>query len=438
MASDDLESLYITIPFQPPEYSPVSPLSDVASSFDSPDYSRRPHANEISLDGTPIPPTSPSSPTTPYTYCHKSLSLNLLCPTRTTQSPAFGRNGLIQGFFQMEGSLKHVDRIELDIKGVVTATALDSGSPASISSRTVLSHLQTMYSAQTQLISPVSTSPRHVRYPISFRLPTTAEDSGDDLPPSFYRRLPKAEASVRYTIRVSVFKRGLLRRNERVETVFLYLPKTSPPLPVSGSDSDPTGPGGPSRSPLSRNPAPPNEWKVISLLGRLKVPDLEVQLRLPEPLVYQARTSIPFMLVASYSSPILADLVLSHSRVTLVKHITVQINDKIFEAQETLGEATLGKPTSSLSPAADGTFSRTLHGCVAGGREQGELSWRVPEMVAVKHLFRLEVKPDNSLTDAIPSFVWDEVIELTTHATEDAYNFDGTMDGPALGVIGRL
>ena len=56
----------------------------------------------------------------------------------------------------------------------------------------------------------------------------------------------------------------------------------------------------------------------------------------------------------------------------------------------------------------------------------------------LQYLIRVDVRPDASLVDAIPRLLWDEAVVLTTHAIEDAYNFDGSMDGPALGVVDRL
>ncbi|KAG8983344.1 hypothetical protein FRB90_006103 [Tulasnella sp. 427] len=257
------------------------------------------------------------------------------------------------------------------------------------------------------------------------------------------------EGSVRYVMRVEVHKKGMLRRNEnRVETVFLYLPKTTPPSTRPPSWYHYTNNASGSSSSASRDvkiPIEPasdrsqKEWKTIIPACGAPVPGLTVELSLMKPLVYQARSPIPFSLTVSSTSPVLPDLILSCAQVTLLRCTTIQASGQTHHHEEVIGTADFGKPESPAEGSSGPGVIRVSNGCIDGGKEQGEIAWSVDGMVEVTYALQMDIKPTaTALNGALPTFCHRESVELTTHSAEDADNWDGVLDGPALGVIGRL
>lgn len=62
-------------------------------------------------------------------------------------------------------------------------------------------------------------------------------------------------------------------------------------------------------------------------------------------------------------------------------------------------------------------------------------------VVSFKYGFRIQVhatKESKSLEGVLPSYSHTEPIELTTHSREEVEIIEGSLDGPALGIIGLL
>ncbi|KAG8892009.1 hypothetical protein FRB99_003169 [Tulasnella sp. 403] len=264
-------------------------------------------------------------------------------------------------------------------------------------------------------------------------MPTHVQGSNERLPPSFFAMSTTVQASVRYSIRVSVVRCGFLRQNEKVETVFLYLPKTRPPvLPppswhsyaAGSSDAKP-----PIESPEDRCA---KEWKVVSMSGK---GDLDIRLCFLKPLVYQAGSSIPFTITVfspAASTHILSDLVISSAQVSLVKRIEVNVHGRVHTQEQVLGLGVLRKPES---PAVSRETVRIANGVISGGREHGEVSWGLEGLVQVKYAIRVDIKPSVSLDGVIPTCHYQQPIELTTHSADDP---ESALVGPALGITRRL
>ncbi|KIO21715.1 hypothetical protein M407DRAFT_28708 [Tulasnella calospora MUT 4182] len=465
----DLEVLYATLPLGmplPPAYSPsessttsTSPMVD-----ETPEYSCQLQPDEVFLDGTPLTVSRPrpgessssgassSASRRPMQFntCHNNLRLSLSSRSHQTQTPAYGHNELIEGFAEVLGSLKHIERIDLIVEGMVTTTVIDRGYPISSDSKCILSHRQTLYYSASATVSPEqergTVASKGRLFPFSYHIPTTIDGSTAPLPPSFYRMYATMEGSVRYVMRIELHKRGILRRNEKVETVFLYLPKTTPPSTRPPSWYHYTSAAGSSSNPnrdvkIPIEPASDRsqkEWKTMVLASGTQVPDLGVEFSLLKPLVYQARSPIPFSLTVSSTSPVLPDLILSCAQVTLLRCTTIHASGQTYRHEEVIGTADFGKPESPTEAQSQSKVVRVSNGCIEGGKEQGEIAWSVDGMVEVNYALQVDIKPTLALNAAIPNFHHKEAIELTTHSAEDADNWDGVLDGPALGIIGRL
>lgn len=98
----------------------------------------------------------------------------------------------------------------LQIEGIATCTAIGN---CSTFSRRVLYHTRNLHPTMDHDIN-TTISNKSMIYPISFSIPAMAEELDMPLPPSFYLRRPQTEANVRYSFRVLLTRKGLLRRNE--------------------------------------------------------------------------------------------------------------------------------------------------------------------------------------------------------------------------------
>lgn len=196
----------------------------------------------------------------------------------------------------------------------------------------------------------------------------------------------------------------------RVETVFLYLPKTTPPSTRPPSWYHYTSAAGSSNNPNPdvKIPIEPagdrsqKEWKTMTLASGIPVPNLAVEVWFPyqpsrlrhlleychqfsllKPLVYQARSPIPFSLTVSSTSPVLPDLILSCAQVTLLRCTTIHASGQTYQHEEVIGTADFGKPESPSEAQSQSKVVRVSNGCIEGGKEQGEIVWSVDGMVEV-------------------------------------------------------
>ncbi|KAG8997720.1 hypothetical protein FRB95_012342 [Tulasnella sp. JGI-2019a] len=429
----------------PPDYShasmgldaPSSPsvTSPPYSTVSSPRYSPQIPPNETFLDGSPAVETSSPPRLQLHVFKTRSPSMFLTISARQsigTTAPAFGRGGMIDAALQVNGVIKSGDSLQLIIRGIATSVG-----NSSFSSKRVLFHTQDLH--QSPGPGQASTSKASTTYPISFQLPTTVGDSDIPLPPSYYFRRPHVEAAVRYSLRIVWKKKGLMRTNEEIETVFLHLPRSRPssPLPPSWwSPSSMTPNAGSKLSPYAYMPRQSlKEWNTISLTSLHNEADVQLQLSIPSQLSYQAHSKIPVKIMVFTPTLTVAESILDDVHVDLVKITTVATKNKADVYEEVLGTASFCKRDSWMPPcieAENGAVVRTAHACVQGGRPQGELAWNIQGLIQVSYAIRVGTKP---IAGSKSNWQHSQPIELTTDNEPEAD--ENWNQAPALGLVGR-
>ncbi|KAG9017018.1 hypothetical protein FRB93_009548 [Tulasnella sp. JGI-2019a] len=450
--NDDFDSLVFPVGIDPPEYlqadvrpDSVSLLCDASPVYctvSSPPYSPGILANETFLDSSPIASSGrPRAPLLPlHVYRIRSPNMLLTISTRqppeTSTSPAFGRSGTIDADLQVNDTIKPADSIRLIIEGVATCRAIGNGAS---SSRRLLYHTRDFHGAAT-IGAQTSNDQASATYSFSFELPATTENSDIPLPPSYYFRSSHVEAGVRYTLRVIWTKKGLLRTNEEIYTVFLYLPRSrqTSSLPPSWWTPPSTASTADFKSPYAYSTAQcVREWNTISLASLHSGTDRCIKLVLPNPLSYQAGTEISFKIMVSSVTSALADLTLDSLHVELVKITTVTINLKANVSEETLGIARFDERDDWMPPCSQvesDMIIRTAHGCTSGGRPQGEMIWNLSGFIQVQYAIRVSF---NASERVDKNSHHDQPIELTTDCSHDSEDDEDWVHTPALGLVRR-
>ncbi|KAG9040083.1 hypothetical protein FRB95_000012 [Tulasnella sp. JGI-2019a] len=447
----NINSLAFLTPIDPPDYiqdsvEPDSSLDDISPGYctvSSPPYSLRVSSVETFLDSTPASSSAidPRAPLRLYVFKTCGPSMHLTFNTRQTDrsaSPAFGHSGKIDADLRINGVLKPSDSLRLIIEGTAICRATSSGSAVS---KRVLYHTRDLNEANNGMQMSEDQVP--TTYPISFELPTTIENSDIPLPPSYYFRCPLAEAVVRYTLRVIWTKRGLLRMNEEINTVFLYLPRSrqasslppswwSPPSATSATDL---------KSPYAYSPRGGiKEWNTTSLTSLQSTSDCCIQLTLPTLLSYQAGATISVGITVFSPTLAVADLILDSVRVQLIKITTITINLKAETYEETLGVVGPDERDGWMPPCSQvesGMICRTAHGCVSCGRPEGEMVWELAGFIQVQYAIRVSFKPseNQNLKATDRGLYHSQPIELTT---DDSEYDDVWARTPASGLVGRV
>ncbi|KAG8889682.1 hypothetical protein FRB98_003245 [Tulasnella sp. 332] len=412
-----------------PEYTPVS----------APPYSAKLAPDETFLGGTPALSTRSDIAPLPllsYKYRSPGMILEIISrQARETTSPAFGWNGLIQGNLQVDGGLRPGDTVQLMVQGIATSSSAGGGRALS---RHVLLHSQCLHPA-TENRGGSSRNKKSTTFPISFQLPDTIEESNIPLPPTFYFRRLSAAASVQYSLRVTLTRKGLIRRNEEIETAFLYLPRSMPSRPVPQSWwTSPSTPSSPDAKIFSSTEQASHRWKTIPLSPPPIAADLHLQLCLPTSLSCQAENRIRFKVVASSSTADALDCVLDNAHIDLVKITTVTTEHQADVYEETLATGSLGK-RDGWEPSdreTDGEMTvRTAHGSVSGGLRHGETTWSVPDMMQVEYAIRVGISSSVDLNSVDLNRQQYQPVEFTTHSSGDFEDEAARVDAPVLELV---
>ncbi|KAG9007727.1 hypothetical protein FRB94_014055 [Tulasnella sp. JGI-2019a] len=450
---NNLDSLASPVSSDLPDYTLQLDTLSLSLCGTSPAYD----AAHLPLYSTQIPPdevflcgsseAAPSiRPHAPPLQLHvfKSRSPNMVLTVNAKQAsittfPAFGRGGMIDADLQVNDILRPGDSLQLIIEGFATARTIRI---CSYSTTRVLYHTQQLFEATNA--AQASSSRVSTTYPISFQLPTAIENPRIPLPPSFYFRRPHIEANIRYRIRIIWAKKGLLRTDEELETVFFHFPRNRQrsPLPPSWWSSCLTASSAASKSPYAYSPrGSMNEWTTIplNLLNAAAKPQL--MLVLPQLLSYRASSRIAIKIIALSPTLAASNLVLDDVHVELVKTTTIMIKEKEYVEEEILGTASFCKRDDWMPPSSEvvgGMVVRTVHGCVEGGRPRGEMAWNVPGLMQVQYAIRVSFSPLADPRAINRDRQQCQPIELTTDCTHDFDADEAWVHVPAMGLGERI
>ena len=177
-----------------------------------PGYLENPGPNErcITADAS----QNVSQPGEVYQYKNGKLILNLGPKRAGLFRPAYGWNGIVDGYVQIKKNTKHIRSIVATIQGEVTTGLSERGFLSSQNRTIVLQASQTLFDS---LSSEEQVPNGGARYPFSFALPSYVAGGSHPLPPSFSALHMGLALDVTYFIKVEMIRKGRLRQNGRSE-----------------------------------------------------------------------------------------------------------------------------------------------------------------------------------------------------------------------------
>ncbi|EJD05723.1 uncharacterized protein FOMMEDRAFT_145158 [Fomitiporia mediterranea MF3/22] len=398
---------------EPPSYAgSVYSRSTVAS----PEYSPSPRLTELVIRSSSDASCISSQA---YVFRSKHIIVNLGPKEWGTSIPVYGGGGIVAGTFSLSGDLRNVSSVIVKLEGSVTNTYTERGLVAGTSSVDILKH-------STPLSAPIAGDWTNDQ-PISIPFPTYADGRQSRLPPSSIFYQPGVSCVVKYRLKITVIRKGFMRRNDSIKIPLLYLPRTFANGPLI--ESIPTT----SYSEYSEH------VKVVRLEASSKHGSFDnapaIALMLPSTLSFAAYDTIPMSLsTVSRHDAAVAKLLLSSAKIQLIKRTRTWINcgrngssqDGLVGVAEVVG----------IDENREGTtvFSYELR----INRPAVQKSWSVEGVAEQQYYIRVVIRPLSSIASHVPNYNCEQPIELTTDSYESPERELLAMGGspsPALGTL---
>ena len=185
----------------PPPYPAANP----------PGYSENFRLNERSIAADPS--QNAPQPAEDYQYTNGNLILNLGRKRPELFRPAYGWNGVVDGYVQIKKNTKSVRSIVATIQGQATTRLSERGLLSDQKQTIVLQASQMLFDSSSGEQDPKGGT----RYAFSLVLPSYVAGGSDSLPPSFSALHMGIAVEVTYFIKVEMIRNGRLRQNERSE-----------------------------------------------------------------------------------------------------------------------------------------------------------------------------------------------------------------------------
>lgn len=299
---------------QPPAYS-TSPTEFMPPAGPVPTYTKESTSGEIVLSPTP----SSSSSTPEWTFKSSHLAVNLgprlwsAGERKTAASPTYGASATIRGDVAIMTGRGHVERVTVSLKGCAQATVAERGLVAAFSKEEIVDVTEILYSA---FAASTSQSCAVEQKEFAMKIPSVIDTRSGPvpLPPSYVSHHLSShsgagQAMIQYSLQFDVYRRGRLRRHERLVVPILYLPKSRPPV-----------------FPLRQIPRAPSGTDGLGLMLDDRVVNILIRPTWPAGVTPPPAGLAPTLHVSPWSSKISAEgliTVLAHPSCTQLLHIRV-------------------------------------------------------------------------------------------------------------------
>ncbi|PVG02407.1 hypothetical protein CPB86DRAFT_780351 [Serendipita vermifera] len=314
------------------------------------------------------------------------------------------------------------------------------------STKTLLLKTQVLW---TRPENATSSPEAPAKFPFSFTIPTYIEGSDIRMPHSYATIHPGLNGDVTYQVRVDLYRKGL-RRHERLKTMILYLPRSTPKdfIPQKSDDTDiaPDLVSWETVPIFPRHSQAHAKAKRASQIVDDKSTGDQINLILPLPKTYASYAPIPFHVSLPADSPLIPHISTGLS-VHLIKYTIIRAGGFISMKEGIIGTGEIWRiddhsyPTPPPSPGGDEEEERILSGprkvysgTLKSFREGGESSWNIPEYLEIKYSIRLRLRAPGTQQDgkALPDYYVDHPITMCTH--NYIPNADDIHD-PVIGLI---
>ncbi|KAG8758111.1 hypothetical protein FRC14_000735 [Serendipita sp. 396] len=407
----------------PPAFT--ASTSVVAEDGELPNYSRNAAADERILVSEPVArnpgSTLPSTSAVEYIFNSERLELDMGPKRFPVKVPSYGAGGVIEGRIRVK-DFKAATKLTVKFDGTCNVNLMERGMAVYSLTKALVSKTEVLWTRPTE--NGTVQSEESNEFTFSFPIPTYIKDSNIPMPHSYATLHPGLNANVTYNLTVDLFRKGL-RRHERIKTMILYLPRSTPPeAPLR---------------PVSSYTAPPDsiEWettqvppRIIPVSGKEKrtsqqsvQPPAElVNLVLPLPKVYASAAPIPFHLTFAPDSSLLPHIFTNLS-VHLIKTTIIRAGGFISIREGIIGTGELWRVEDEVTPPSSPTESepspcrKIYRGVLKSAREGGESSWNIPDYMEIRYSIRIRIRcpGHEEKTNTIPEYFLDHRIDMCTH-----------------------
>ncbi|KAG8824345.1 hypothetical protein FRC17_009127 [Serendipita sp. 399] len=424
----------------PPAFTATTAASITSDDGELPNYSRYAAADERILVCEPLAtrPTDVLANTNVIQYLFHSERLELdMGPKRfPVKIPAYGTGGVVEGRIRVK-DFKAATKLTVKLEGTCNVNMMERGMAIYSLTKTLVSQTEVLW---TRPDSGTLSSDDPSDFTFSFPIPTHIKGSNSPLPHSYATLHPGLTANAVYFVSVDLYRKGL-RRHERIKTMILYLPRSTPPEAPLRPHSSYTEP--PDSVEWETTPIPPKysmahiKDKRSSANSELVPPEL-VNLVLPLPKVYASAAPIPFQLSFASDSRLLSQIA-SNLTVHLVKATIIRAGGFISIREGIIGvgelwrvEDEVSSPPHSPIDSSSISSRKIYRGTIKSTREGGESSWNIPEFLEIKYSLRVRIRCPDEKTSPISEYYLDHRIDMCTHnRIPDATD----VNDPVIGLI---
>lgn len=415
---------------EPPSY--IDPPEFVLDG-ELPDYHRNAAADERIMLAQPQAPRPSTRVHSDYIFKSERLELNLGEKKWPVKVPAYGWKDTVKGTVLVK-DFKAVNKITVTLEGACHTSVMERGMAMYSASKPLLSKFKVLWTKSENSSTPEE--PKELSF--SFPFPVNAVGTNIRLPHSYATVHATLSADVTYHFRVDVFKKGL-RRHERLRTMILYLPRSTPPETTPSSLDVPQWESIPITPKYSLRRSRASEDTGSTSSGEA------INLVIPFPTAYASAAPIPFHISFPSDSPLLTNLS-NNLSVQLIKHSIIRAGGFISLKDGIIGVGEIWRvedesyPTPPPSPTSECPSSvlnsrKIYRGTLQSFREGGETSWNLPEFLEIKYTLRVRIRAPGLLAQdpsAFPQYFVDYPISMCTH--NHIPNADDMSD-PVIGLI---
>ncbi|PVF99693.1 hypothetical protein CPB86DRAFT_783313 [Serendipita vermifera] len=386
-------------------YSPSAALSHTLSRLTQSTNGDSPRSIPSDLDAQSV-----SGGDKRYTFSAGSIELDLGERPEGQSIPSYGLEGLVRGIVKLK-KLSHVQAITITLEGRAQTMVMQAGLAAGHSAIKLLDVSKVIYAASPHNKDKDTNASKS--FPFELEFPTLIDGTNDPLPPTFRGVHPSMEGYIKYTIRVTVTKKGIWPR-EVISTTIHYLPKfyLRPEAllwpRISLMDAKRFGFEG-------------DKWKTTKVSIHPSYPrsfplnqQPELSLSIPRTAQAVANYCFPFNVRIKYPNATKDELcTLVHEKITLqlIRVVTMVANGNKSSHLVSMGKARIQQIEKELV----GSDERVIRGGFKGGISEGEASWTAGQIITQSYLIRVTVQPDERQP---PLFKHDEPIEMFSHSHE--------------------
>ena len=230
-----------------PEPAPAYPYDSAPAYSNTPYAFERVLVDSASISSSRIGTDARGNNINAFIYHSDHMDVNLGSRVWGLRTPAYGREGHVEGFVKLSGEESHVTSVQvkvssnwlleikiahiystIQLRGDISIRTSHYGQISGAESTRFFQQIIRIYSTNRPTSVPFKDEHR-----FSFALPSHVDFKGKriPMPSTFASLLPSTFCEVSFILKVDMVRKGFLRRHETIRIPISYFPKTRPSHP---------------------------------------------------------------------------------------------------------------------------------------------------------------------------------------------------------------